>query len=563
MNKTTKTGLTGIFAASVIAIASHEATAALPQLSPATPANIKLSCEQIASNFTFANTHLTEVISIAAGELTLAKENIPQHCLVTGKMYPRKGIDGKDYAIGFEMRLPTKWNGRYFYQGNGGIDGSVKTALGITSGGGPLTGALMQGFAVISSDAGHSSRGPSFGLDPQARLDYGYQAVGKLTPMAKSLIATAYGKGPDRSYIGGCSNGGRHTMVAATRYASDYDGYLIGSPGFNLPQAAVANIGGAKLYASIPGTDLKDLSTAFTGAERAMLVDKILQKCDALDGVSDGIVQDRNACQSSFDINRDIASCTAGRDGSCLTIEQKSAIGKIFSGVTTSNGKLIYASFPWDSGIASPGVQRWEYKIPVQRDSGAVAKIFKTPPAPAEGFNGSDFVFNTSIDTMVTEIWASNAAFTESGMAFMTPQDPTQMGAVKDRGAKILAYHGTSDAIFSLDDTVAWYEGLSKNNGGDASDFAKLYPVPAMGHCRGGPATDQFDLLTELVAWVEEGQEPTAVIASARGVGNAGGVNKEVPANWSATRTRPLCPHPQVARYNSGDIELASSFSCQ
>ena len=124
--------------------------------------------------------------------------------------------DGKSYAIGFEMRLPNAWNGRFFYQANGGIDGTVSTALG---GGGPApTTALEQGFAVISSDAGHSGPDdPSFGIDYQARLDYGYQATAKLTPMAKALIAAVYGKRPDRSYIGGCSNGGRHTFVAMTR----------------------------------------------------------------------------------------------------------------------------------------------------------------------------------------------------------------------------------------------------------------------------------------------------------------------------------------------------------
>lgn len=125
-------------------------------------------------------------------------------------MHERKGGDGRDYAIAFEMRLPLAWNGRFYYQGNGGLDGAVVPALGAL-GGGPLTGALAQGFAVISSDAGHTGpQTPFFGLEAQARLDYGYQAVAKLTPMAKALIAAAYGRGPDRSYIGGCSNGGRH-----------------------------------------------------------------------------------------------------------------------------------------------------------------------------------------------------------------------------------------------------------------------------------------------------------------------------------------------------------------
>jgi feruloyl esterase len=157
-------------------------------------------------------------------------------------MHKRKTADDKTYAIGFEMRLPRAWNGRFYYQANGGLDGAVVPAQGAT-GGGPLTSALAQGFAVMSSDAGHTgAQTTRFGFDVQARLDYGYQAVGKLTPMAKALAQAAYGKAPERSYIGGCSNGGRHAMVAAARYPHLYDGYLVGAPGFNLPKAALANL---------------------------------------------------------------------------------------------------------------------------------------------------------------------------------------------------------------------------------------------------------------------------------------------------------------------------------
>ena len=125
--------------------------------------------------------------------------DVPAHCLVKGLMHDRKGVDGKDYVIGFEMRLLTQWSGRFYHQVNCGLDGSVQPAL-VALGGGPLTGALDQGFAVISSDAGHhGGQNPTFGADPEARQNYGYGAVAKLTPMAKGLIAAAYGKTPDRS----------------------------------------------------------------------------------------------------------------------------------------------------------------------------------------------------------------------------------------------------------------------------------------------------------------------------------------------------------------------------
>jgi len=164
----------------------------LPQLSEAKPAMLAGTCEELMPKLSvLPNTKITSVKSVAAGEIKVGGNAVGEHCLVAGSMFDRIGEpEGTPYAIGFEMRLPKDWNGRFWYQGNGGIDGSVQPALG-NLGGGPVTNALLQGFAVISSDAGHDNRktrGPGFGLDPQARLDYGYQAVGKLTPMAKELI---------------------------------------------------------------------------------------------------------------------------------------------------------------------------------------------------------------------------------------------------------------------------------------------------------------------------------------------------------------------------------------
>ncbi|MFC5500194.1 tannase/feruloyl esterase family alpha/beta hydrolase [Caenimonas terrae] len=536
------------------------------RLSAATGAPLFGSCADLAPRLsTLANTTITAVNSVPAGSLTVAGQPIAAHCQVLGKMFSRtSAVDGNAYAIGFEMRLPLAWNGRFYHQGNGGIDGAVVPATGPVNGGGALTNALQQGFAVLSSDAGHAGAlGPNFGIDPQARLDYGYQAVAKLTPMAKSVISAAYTKGPDRSYFGGCSNGGRHAMIAATRYATDYDGILAGSPGYNLPKAAIASIAGGQLYASV-ATNPADLSTAFTTAERALLGASVLAKCDALDGATDGLIQDVAACQAAFDLQRDVPTCTGARDGTCLSAAQKTVIGKIFSGPTTSNGALIYSSFPYDSGVSGSGIPFWEFISPLALDSGAVGLIFKTPPENASGFNGPAFTLSANLDTLVAQIFATNALYTESGMSFMTPPNPTDMSVLNKRGGKIILYHGVADPIFSVNDSQAWYKGLQANNGGDASGFARFYRVPGMGHCSGGPATDQFDALTPLVNWVEKGIAPDAIVAQARGAGNAGGVNPDVPAGWAADRTRPLCPYPKVARYNgSGSLELASSFSCK
>ncbi len=553
--------------ASIVCVASFGPSAhgedALPRLSPATGASLS-SCAPITTEFHFPHTSILSAAAVPPGGLTWAGRAIGEHCVVKGEMHRRTSReDGKSYAIGFEMRLPNAWNGRFFYQANGGLDGNVATALG---GGGPVpTTALEQGFAVISSDAGHSgSNDPSFGIDLQARLDYGYGAAAKLTPMAKALVAAAYGKPPDRSYFGGCSNGGRHTFVAMTRMPELYDGYLAGAPGYRLPLAAIANQFGAKRYAAV-ATDPSDLGTAFTSAERATLSAAVLARCDSLDGATDGMIQDTTACQAAFVFNRDVLTCVGARDGRCLSAAQKAAIAPIFSGAVDGRGHVFYASFPFDSGHNSADSSFWEFFVPLRIDSAATALIWGVPPADPASFDGAAYALSTPIDTMLAAVAATNETYTESALSFMLPVRPTDLAALRKRGAKVMVYHGVSDAIFSIDDSTTWYEGVEEANGGDASDFARFYRVPGMAHCAGGPSTDQFDMLSALVGWVEEGRAPESVIARTRGAGNAVGVNPDVPPTWSPARSRPLCQYPKVARLNAGatDLETADSFTCR
>lgn len=539
-------------------------------------AELNQPCETLAASLFLPDTEFTGSTPFAAGELAVPGQRIPAHCRLTGEMFGRVSpVDGQTYAIGFEMRLPNDWNGRYFYQANGGIDGNVSTALGNGGGGGPLVSALQLGFAVISSDAGHSgAQNPVFGIDPQARLDYGYQAVGKLTPMAKAVIEAVYGKPPGYSYIGGCSNGGRHAMVAAARYPDQYDGYLVGAPGFNLPQAAVANIYGGQQYAPLGdfgGPGLPNLSAAFTAGERRLVADAVLARCDALDGLADGIVQRTAACQDTFSLEADVPTCAGARDGSCLSAQQKTIVGNILAGAVTSAGEPIYQPFPIDPGIVAGGFSFWEFFAPLVLDSGAVGFIFGSPPQDPSTFNPVAFSLGSDVDELNASIYATDGIYTESGMEFMTPPDAEQMRGLQRHGGRMIVYHGVADQIFSVNDTIRWFRELNRRDrgtdrigrGGPARSFARLYSVPGMGHCSGGPATEQFDLLTPLMRWVEQGKPPQAIVAGARGAGNPGGANGDLPADWSAERTRPLCPWPKVALYRGGDPDEANSFRCR
>lgn len=561
-------------AAAVVALSALSACGgddvALPQLGAATAGTL-LNCSTLAADFSFANATITSAQVVAAGTLSNAGEPVGEHCLVTGTMNQRVStVDAQSYAIGFEMRLPKDWSGRFLYQGNGGTDGSVAQANGGFSGGGPLKSGLQLGFAIISSDAGHNgAQNPMFGIDPQARLDYGYQAVGTLTPMAKALVKAAYGRGPDRSYIGGTSNGGRHTMVAAARYARDYDGFLAISPGFNLPKAAVAQLWGAQQWnkvATSTGTAPNyDLESALPQTERAVIRQAILDKCDAMDGLADGLVQDVQACRTAFDLSRDVPTCPGARDGTCLSADQKTVIADVFAGAKNSQGAALYSGWPFDAGIVQRGWADWKFRNSVRggRDPVAVAHIFSVPPVTPLLSNTLDYALGFNVDTDAPKIFATDSVYAESSISFMTPPDAANLDALRNRGAKMIVVHGMSDGVFSVDDTTSWYEALDQRLGGAAADAVRFFRVPGMGHSRGGPATDQFDGLSALVDWVEKGIAPDQVIAAARGAGNAGGVNTDLPADWSATRTRPLCPYPKVARYKSGDTEVAGSFACE
>jgi len=567
-------------AACLAALAACTTTPPAVQRVPAKAATAAMACDALAARFAFDGTRLLSAERVAAGQLTLPgiAQPMPEHCVVKGLMNERTGpVDGKRYAIGFEMRLPTAWNGRFFYQANGGLDGFQTAAYGDTLGGGPASNGLAKGFAVISSDAGHAFDRTSpigaatFGLDPQARLDYGYNAVVQLTPMAKALIRTYYGKGPDTSYLVGTSNGGRHGFVAASRLPNDYDGILVSTPGWRLPRAAMAQVWGAQQFATVSRpnatTGRPDLGTAFPPADLALVARSILARCDALDGLADGIVADPQACQSAFAIERDVPTCAAGAAaGSCLPSAQKAVLARVLAGPKDKSGAPLYAGLPADPGIAGRDWATWKFVNSVgPRDAIALAFVFTTPPASPAVVTGQgntliDYALNFNLESDLPKLTATSGAYRESAMSFMTPPDPA-MRAFVGHGGKLLVFHGMADPVFSALDTIAWHDRFRQAHGAAADSHARLFLVPGMNHSRGGPATDQVDMVDALVKWVEQGQAPAAVVARARGPGSAV-PNAEVPATWSPARTRLLCPHPQIARYRGGDPEVAGSFAC-
>jgi feruloyl esterase len=513
-----------------------------------------------------------ERMRITDAVVTPASDEVPiDHCVVRGRTHERIGSDGHAYAISFELRLPDDWSGRFLHQFNGGNDGAVVPALGRLSTMPAGDSALARGFAVVSSDAGHNgSAHPEaglaganlFGMEFEARRDYGYGAVAKLQPLTVSLVEAYYDQPIQYTYGAGSSNGGRHAMIAASRMYDAFDGLLAGYPGFHLPRAAVQHAWDAQTFMSVGDS----LAESFSRSELDTVADHVLAACDSLDGIEDGLVFDVIACQNTFEPGS--MRCRAGRSGDCLPADKVAALVRILGGPRNSAGEQLYSEWAWDTGLASGNWRTWklESSIPpwgmrpiiAVMGAGSLAQVFTTPPTPLSGDPESleNFLLEFDFDRDAPKIDATSSEFPESPMDLMTPpdSDDPQLAGLGSAGGKLIVFHGVSDPVFSFLDTARWYEALLENNP-DATEFTRLYAVPGMPHGPGGVAPDQFDALSALVAWVEDDMTPGAITAKIRDD------NDNAPEALRGAQ-RLLCPWPEVAIYSRGNAYSAQSFDC-
>jgi pimeloyl-ACP methyl ester carboxylesterase len=510
----------------------------------------------------------------------------PEHCEVLGRINERSGVNNQRYATKFHLRLPSNWNGRFFFEGGGGSNGNLGNALGNLQGQ-QRGNALSLGYAVVSQDSGHDNRenndperngSTTFGFDPQARLDFGYNSYDQVTQAAKALIRAYYGRAPERSYFVGCSEGGREGMMMSQRFPDSFDGILACSPGFKLPKAALyGHAWDAQTLAEVAkAAGIYDrfgqpfLNKTFTDEDLDVAAQQILDACDELDGLKDGMILNFPACTAVVVAPKlDAATCKGPKRVTCLSGVQVAALKKIMSGARDSKGELLYADWPWDRGIGgkigdnyNQGWRIWKmgaYDSPLNSaiivglGSGAVSAIFSTPPVavPSSGAAPMAFLMGIDLNRDAGKIYAESGLYTKSSWDFMMASS-TDLSAYQRHGGKLIIVHGASDPVFSINDTISWWNQVNQANGGRAADFVRLFAVPGMNHCSGGPATDRFDAFAALVNWVEKGAAPEKIIAAAG------------PASPWPGRTRPLCPYPSQPRYNgTGGIEDAASFSCQ
>ena len=452
---------------------------------------------------------------------------LPAYCRLDGILDKRTGADGKGYGIGFALALPGDWNGRFLFQGGGGLNGNVGFPMGAQASG--ATPALVRGFAVVSTDTGHQGGGfdASFMAEQQASLDFAYQAVGRVAELAKQIIARHYAKAPDRSYFAGCSTGGREGMLMTQRYPRYFDGVISGAPAMRTNFSGIGDAWVATMLNTVAPKDAQgvpQVRQALSDADKKLVIDGVLNACDANDGVKDGMIFDQLSCK--FDPK--VLACKGAKTDSCITMEQAVAIEKGFAGPKDSKGRQVYPGFFYDTGLAS---------------TQGIAGLLHGGQNPV----GPAFTA-TTMDVDARAFAAAN----DTAEALTATSRWTNLSTFSSHGGKLIFFHGVSDPWFSALDTIDYYDRMTKANGGatQVTNWSRLFLVPGMGHCQGGPATlDQFDLLTAVVDWVEKGTAPNAVPATGRGLPG---------------RSRPLCAYPQHAHYKgSGDSQDARNFECR
>jgi feruloyl esterase len=604
---------------------------------PVTPAS---SCAALAnlpaSGFPVPNTVITSAVD------TTTPTTLPERCIVTG--YINRHVSPFDtctYQNGFQVQLPlpTNWNGRFMGQGGGGSEGSVPTATGTNSGAAGGNFGITNGYAVASQDGGHentdmaackNTNAATFGnnsqfyLDPLANRMNAYQSIEVTQLVAKYLINQYYGTGPNRSYWVGCSTGGRQGMVISQNFPSFFDGIVAGDPVYDLEMIDLTETNGVEAILNVylnnptlpqPPTMVTQpapvhsqpiIFPAFPTSDQALFETALMQACDALDGVTDGVVDNVPACVSRFNPGtatyRDytgvfgpagatyLLQCTGAKNATCLSAAQIQAAIQINRG-PRSNGAPVLAP----AGAVAPDhadntVQGYQYDGGWMTLVGIPArKIGTATSVPGDAALGLGSLGYRSFAIPQPSFYALSFNFnTDLGLlSLSTPQvtasTSLDISHFVNYGHKIIWYHGASDPGPPILGTIRYYQQLADRNGGfaGAQKFSRFYTVPNMDHCTGGATTDRFDMLTAVVDWVESNTAPAGIPATGVNfnattyqlVGNyiTGGF-----VNAPATRNRLLCPYPQQARFtgatmvsngvpvasNPADLALSTNYKC-
>lgn len=503
--------------------------------------------------------------------LVRAEGDRPAYCLVTGSVVTNP-ITGK--TANFGLALPLEWNQKFLFSGCGGLCGVVfQTPPGDTRGGGFPPDALARGYAIAATDDGHASdpvgmvldgtwaiAGPGVAND-EAVTDFYHRAVHVVTVAGKELVQRWYDRPLVRSYFFGCSGGGREAMVEATRYPSDYDGYVAGDPFFDVP---------GQILAGRAAKALLDAPDAFIPPALLTVVDTAVHaSCDATDGVKDGLIQNPGKCA----LDPWSLRCEAGDEGDCLTKGQIDTLIAWFSAARDRRGRVVSFGFPmsdlYNDGAPGANLFRWTEAAgpPRERDAPDPWGPDKTKQAAGWAFYDQTFKYLVFLDPKRDNNDASPVdrygivegvalARLEARTAAGRGDDPQKLGPFLSSGRKLIVFHGYSDGFINPFRTIDFYQDWAERTGGYEAlgKSARLFMVPGMYHCEMGPGPNFFDALGALEQWVEYGRAPENILATKY---------QDDDHTKPRLRTMPLCPFPTQARYSgSGDVNEASSWSC-
>ena len=495
-------------------------------------------------------------VNVTDAKSMAAAGTAPAYCDVHGTVVT-KGEGVAEGSARFTMQLPEAWQHRFLFLGVGGNAGNLVPSANATDRG----LALDKGYTMILTDTGHVGDGvsaswtrlPDGKPDVVKRIDFFYRAAHDVTVAGKAFAEAYYAAKVEHAYFDGCSTGGRMAMMEAGRYPEDYQGVIAGDPLLsNLASAARAVVQKAALAspaAYIPQTTIAAIDARVTG------------QCDAIDGAKDGLIQNPSACP----VHAEDLLCRDGETQACLNADQMRVLKSYSSPFHDTHGHVVFG--PWAlTDLSGPQGLAFNTTGQAAPDLSDLAAPWKAnPEAEAHvwalvqqmltywlGLGPGVTVADLDVDPSTNTIGDKLLAIMDATYSQGNARDPARLKRFIAQGRKLILYHGASDPSIATSQSIAFYQELARQQRGieRTQENVRLFLVPGMYHCSGGPGPDRFDTLSAIEAWVEHGNAPDVIQASTG------------PDSLVQHRL-PLCPYPKQARYRgTGEITDPSKWSC-
>jgi feruloyl esterase len=485
-----------------------------------------------------------------------ASGSVPAHCAVQGTVATH-GDGAPDGSARVAIQLPDTWQQRFFSMGVGGNAGTLNPAVNATD----RAEALGKGYVIIVTDTGHSGNGtdaswvvtPDGKRDAAKITDFFYRAEHDVTVAGKQFAQAFYAAPVQHAYFDGCSNGGRMAMMEADRYPTDYDGIIAGDPGMDY-NSAMLRVAVQKAALASPAAYLPQPLLA--------AIDKrVTQRCDAIDGATDGLVQNPARCP----VRAEDLICHSGETTDCLTPEQARVLHAYTTPLHDRHGHLLYPGWAITNLSGPRGISYWTTGDTAPNLSQSEAPWGSDPSVPPRGWMfarqalsywlglGPDAKMATlDVDVRTNTAGEKLVAMTDRAFGPGETKNPAKLLPFIQQGRKLIIYHGTSDPAIPAARSILFYHELTETLHGPDKTAAsvRLFLVPGMQHCGGGIGPDQFDTLSAIEAWAEQGKAPDAIPASTK-------------PDSATPHSLPLCPYPQQARYSgTGALSDVAAWKC-